>query len=143
MFFDSLFVSEFAYDRCEVGIWQKIENAEKEKKHLQSVWLVWKDLGLASLQRAIPGYIWCDVCAQVCGLRLVFKGLIQRDKRSSQFEKLGSYFECNEYDNISSITTWKCFFKVLPHRLELRRGPFLDPTLSRRRDDHAEMPTEC
>lgn len=31
---------------------------------------------------------------------------------------------------------------MLPHRLELRKGPLPDPTLSKRKDNHAEMPTE-
>lgn len=41
------------------------------------------------------GFKCCDVCVQVCGLRLVFQDQIQRVKRSWQFENLARCFECD------------------------------------------------
>lgn len=61
----------------------------------------------AHLHRVMLGYIWGDVCVEVCGSRLVFQGQIQRDKRSWQFENLGSYFVATRYKNISIIIRWK------------------------------------
>lgn len=89
---------------------------------------------------------WAEGCAVTHGIKRVLqdragdKAQMQRGKRSWKLDNLGSY--CDYKWLRAALLTWKRSVQVLPHGLELRSGPTPDPALSKRRDGHAEKPTE-
>lgn len=134
------FVSDFAYNRCEVGVFQKRENAGKG---LFCILRCQAGLGwrwTAPEQRAVLGYTWHEVCASGQGWRQSPNAEREEVLATWKFRKL--FWLQMAMKIRAALLTWKRSVQVLPHGLELRSGPTPDPALSKRRDGHAEKPME-
>lgn len=110
LFFVS-FVSDFAYNRCEVGVFQKRENAGKG---LFCILRCQAGLGwrwTAPEQRAVLGYTWHEVCASGQGWRQRPNAEREEVLETWQFRKLlwlqmAKSSIINMETISSSITSW-------------------------------------